>query len=64
MDPRFSDDVPPVCIEGGLVLQQDASYDCTEYDCESCDDSSVCDSVRDLVELRRSKTAEAGASTG
>jgi hypothetical protein len=47
-----------------LVLQQDASYDCTEYDCESCDDRPVCDSVRDLVKLRRSKTAEAGANTG
>jgi len=47
-----------------LVLQQDATYDCTEYDCESCDDKPVCDSVRDWIKLRRTKTAAAGANAG
>lgn len=47
-----------------LVLQQDATYDGTEYDCENCDGRPACDSVRDWIEPRRDKTAAAGASTG
>jgi CO dehydrogenase/acetyl-CoA synthase beta subunit len=42
-----------------LVRQQDATYDCTEYDCDSCDDRPACDSVRDWIKLRRSRTSEA-----
>ena len=45
-----------------LVRQQDATYDCTEYDCESCDDKPVCDSVREWTRLRRKKAAEASAN--
>jgi CO dehydrogenase/acetyl-CoA synthase beta subunit len=42
-----------------LVRQWDGSYDCMEYDCDTCDDKPVCDSVRDWIELRRNRTREA-----
>jgi CO dehydrogenase/acetyl-CoA synthase beta subunit len=45
-----------------LVRQQDESYDCTDYDCDTCDDKPVCDSVRELTRLRRKKTGEASAN--
>jgi CO dehydrogenase/acetyl-CoA synthase beta subunit len=44
-----------------LVRQQDESYECTEYDCDTCDDKPVCDSVREWTRVRRKKTAEAPA---
>jgi CO dehydrogenase/acetyl-CoA synthase beta subunit len=47
-----------------LVRQQDASYDCTEYDCDSCDDKPVCDSVRDWIKLQRSGASRAPANLG
>ena len=45
-----------------LVRQQDDSYDCTEYDCDTCDDKPVCDSVREWTRLRRKKNGEASAN--
>ena len=44
-----------------LIRQQDGTYDCTEYDCDSCDDRPVCDSVRDWIKLRRDRNREASA---
>jgi hypothetical protein len=46
-----------------LVRQQDGSYDCAEYDCDSCDDKPVCDSVRDWIEIRRSRAGRASLNT-
>jgi len=40
-----------------LVRQDDGTYDCSEYSCETCDDQAVCDSIREWVILRRKKTA-------
>jgi len=45
-----------------LVRQPDEGYECTEYDCDSCEDKPVCDSVREWTRLRRKKTAETSAS--
>jgi CO dehydrogenase/acetyl-CoA synthase beta subunit len=45
-----------------LVRQQDESYECMEYDCDTCDDKPVCDSIREWTRLRRKKTAEASAN--
>jgi CO dehydrogenase/acetyl-CoA synthase beta subunit len=42
-----------------LVRQQDGSYDCVEYDCDSCDDRPACDSVRDWIKVRRDRSGEA-----
>jgi hypothetical protein len=47
-----------------LIRQQDGTYDCTEYDCDSCDDRPVCDSVREWIKLRRDKRGEASAEVG
>ena len=55
---RFSGEVKK------LVRQQDGTYDCAEYDCESCDDKPVCESVRDWIKLRRGKTGEPRADVG
>jgi CO dehydrogenase/acetyl-CoA synthase beta subunit len=41
-----------------LVRQQDGSYDCVEYDCDSCDDRPACDSVRDWIKVRRDRDGE------
>jgi CO dehydrogenase/acetyl-CoA synthase beta subunit len=46
-----------------LVRQPDESYDCMEYDCDTCDDKPVCDSVREWTKLRRKKTGEASAKS-
>jgi CO dehydrogenase/acetyl-CoA synthase beta subunit len=42
-----------------LVRQQDGTYDCTDYSCTTCDEKPVCDSIRDWIELRRSRPGEA-----
>jgi CO dehydrogenase/acetyl-CoA synthase beta subunit len=47
-----------------LIRQQDGTYDCTAYDCDSCDDRPVCDSVREWVKLRRDKRGKASAEVG
>ena len=41
-----------------LVRQQDGTYDCTEFDCDTCDDKPVCDSVREWTRLRRNGPVE------
>ena len=45
-----------------LIRQQDGTYDCTEYDCDSCDDKPTCDSVRDWIKVRRKKNGDASAT--
>jgi CO dehydrogenase/acetyl-CoA synthase beta subunit len=45
-----------------LVRQQDDSYDCVDYDCDTCDDRPVCDSIRELTRMRRKKTGGASAN--
>jgi CO dehydrogenase/acetyl-CoA synthase beta subunit len=47
-----------------LIRQQDGTYDCTEYDCDSCDDKPTCDSLRDWIKVRRKKTREASTDAG
>ena len=42
-----------------LVLVGDGEYECTDLDCEDCDEKETCDAVRDIVVLRRkSRDAE------
>lgn len=36
-----------------LVLVGDGTYECTELDCDSCEEKATCDAVRDIVILRR-----------
>ena len=44
-----------------LVRQDDGTYECTEYNCTTCDNEEVCDAVREWIVLRRNKAAvEAG----
>lgn len=44
-----------------LVRQDDGTYECTEYNCSTCDNQEVCDAVREWIVLRRNKAAiEAG----
>ena len=44
-----------------LVKQDDGTYECTEYNCSTCDNQEVCYAVREWIVLRRNKTAvEAG----
>ena len=40
-----------------LVRQGDGTYECTEYSCATCDEKAVCDSIREMVILRRKKAA-------
>jgi len=40
-----------------LVRQDDGTYECTEYSCATCDEKAVCDSIREMVILRRKKAA-------
>jgi len=41
-----------------LVRQDDGTYDCTEYSCDTCDEKAVCDSIREWIILRRKKAAK------
>lgn len=44
-----------------LIRQDDGTYECTEYNCSTCDNEAVCDAVREWIVLRRKKAAiEAG----
>jgi len=44
-----------------LVRQDDGTYECTEYNCSTCDNEAVCNAVREWIVLRRQKAAmEAG----
>ena len=40
-----------------LVRQDDGTYECSEYSCTTCDQKAVCDSIREMVILRRKKAA-------
>jgi CO dehydrogenase/acetyl-CoA synthase beta subunit len=40
-----------------LVRQSDGTYECSEYSCATCDEKAVCDSIRDMVTLRRKMAA-------
>ena len=40
-----------------LIRLNDGTYDCTEYNCETCDEKAVCDSIREWITLRRKKAA-------
>ncbi|MFW6125710.1 MAG: hypothetical protein ACOC58_01270 [Chloroflexota bacterium] len=40
-----------------LVRQDDGTYECTEYNCSTCDNQEVCDAVREWIVLRRRKAA-------
>lgn len=40
-----------------LVRQDDGTYECTEYSCDTCDEKAVCDEIREWVILRRKKAA-------
>jgi len=44
-----------------LVRQQDGSYDCAEYNCTTCDEKTVCDSVREWIKVRRKGVGKAEA---
>jgi CO dehydrogenase/acetyl-CoA synthase beta subunit len=43
-----------------LVRQDDGTYECTEYSCDTCDEKTVCDEIREWVILRRKKAASRG----
>ncbi len=47
-----------------LVRQQDGTYDCTEYNCTTCDEKTVCDSVREWIKLRKKGVSEAAGDAG
>ena len=38
-----------------LVLSPDGEVECTDLDCEDCDEQPVCDALRDVVVRRRRK---------
>ncbi len=40
-----------------LIRQDDGTYECTEYSCDTCDEKAVCDEIRQMVILRRKKAA-------
>ena len=40
-----------------LVRQNDGTYECDEYTCDTCDEKALCDSIREWVVLRRKKAA-------
>lgn len=42
-----------------LVLVGDGEYECTDLDCDDCDEKEVCDDVRDIVILRRKRKKDA-----
>jgi len=42
-----------------LVLVGDGEYECTELDCDECDEKEVCDEVRDVIILRRKRKKDA-----
>ncbi len=41
-----------------LVLVGDGEYECSELDCEECDEREVCDEVRDVIILRRKRNKD------
>ena len=43
-----------------LVLVGDGEYECTDLDCDDCDEQETCDDVRDIVILRRKRKKDAG----
>ncbi|MDY6917486.1 MAG: hypothetical protein SVP26_06010 [Chloroflexota bacterium] len=47
-----------------LVRQDDGTYECTEYNCSTCDNQEVCDAVRRWIVLRRNKDAIEAGETG
>lgn len=49
----------------GLVQRLDGSYECTmDYDCNTCSDKPVCDDIRELVALRKTKGRRSRGSAG
>ncbi len=36
-----------------LVLVRDGEYECTDLDCDDCDEQEVCDDIRDILIIRR-----------
>jgi CO dehydrogenase/acetyl-CoA synthase beta subunit len=36
-----------------LILGADGDIECSEFNCETCDEKTVCDSLRDVVIIRR-----------
>jgi hypothetical protein len=38
-----------------LVLVGDGTYECTDLDCDNCDEKEICDEVKDIVILRRKR---------
>ena len=40
-----------------LVMVGDGTYECTELDCDACEEKATCDAVRDIVILRREEQA-------
>jgi hypothetical protein len=40
-----------------LVLVGDGTYECTELNCDACEEKATCDAVRDIVILRRGSEA-------
>jgi len=47
-----------------LVRQDDGTYECTEYNCSTCDNEAVCDAVREWIVLRRKKAAMEAEEVG
>jgi len=60
-------ELEPVAVEASifsgqhkkLVLGMDGSVECTELNCETCDEKPVCDTLRDVVVQRKKTTRKA-----